>query len=92
MKILHLSDLHLGRRMYNYSFLPQQKKLLEQVVNIAEEQAVQAVLVAGDIYDKNVPVAEAVTVLDEFLTALSVRQIPVFLISGNHDSAERLHF
>ena len=66
MKILHLSDLHLGRRMYNYSFLPQQKKLLEQVVNIAEEQAVQAVLVAGDIYDKNVPVAEAVTVLDEF--------------------------
>lgn len=92
MKILHLSDLHLGRRMYNYSFLPQQKKLLEQVVTIAEEQAVQAVLVAGDIYDKNVPVAEAVTVLDEFLTALSVRQIPVFLISGNHDSAERLQF
>ena len=92
MKILHLSDLHLGRRMYNYSFLPQQKKLLEQVVTIAEEQAVQAVLVAGDIYDKNVPVAEAVTVLDEFLTALSLRQIPVFLISGNHDSAERLAF
>ena len=62
-------------------------------MTIAEEQAVQAVLVAGGYFTiKNVPVAEAVTVLDEFLTALSVRQIPVFLISGNHDSAERLQF
>lgn len=88
MKILHLSDLHLGRKMYHYAFLPQQKKLLKQVVAIAEEHGVQAVLLAGDIYDKNVPVAEAVTVLDEFLTALSLRHIPVFLISGNHDSLQ----
>ena len=92
MKILHLSDLHLGRKTYHYAFLPQQEKLLKQVVAIAEKYSVQAVLLAGDIYDKNVPAAEAVTVLDEFLTALSLRHIPVFLISGNHDSPERLQF
>lgn len=91
MKILHLSDLHLGRRLYHHSFLPQQEKMLEQVVKIAVEQSVQAVLIAGDVYDKNVPAAEAVTVLDSFLTALS-EKIAVFLISGNHDSAERLQF
>ena len=92
MKILHLSDLHLGRRLYHHSFLPQQEKMLEQVVKIAVEQSVQAVLIAGDVYDKNVPAAEAVTVLDSFLTALSEKKIAVFLISGNHDSAERLQF
>ena len=92
MKILHLSDLHLGRRLYHHSFLPQQEKMLEQVVKIAVEQSVQAVLIVGDVYDKNVPAAEAVTVLDSFLTALSEKKIAVFLISGNHDSAERLQF
>ena len=74
MKILHLSDLHLGRRLYHHSFLPQQEKMLEQVVKIAVEQSVQAVLIAGDVYDKNVPAAEAVTVLDSFLTALSEKK------------------
>ena len=92
MKILHLSDLHLGRRLYHHSFLPQQEKMLEQVVKIAVEQSVQAVLIVGDVYDKNVPAAEAVTVLDSFLTALSEKKIAVFLISGNHDSADRVAF
>ena len=72
MKILHLSDLHLGRRLYHHSFLPQQEKMLEQVVKIAVEQSVQAVLIAGDVYDKNVPAAEAVTVLDSFLKDRSI--------------------
>ena len=92
MKILHLSDLHLGRRLYHHSFLPQQEKMLEQVVKIAVEQSVQAVLIVGDVYDKNVPAAEAVTVLDSFLTALSEKKIAVFLISGNHDSAEPVSY
>ena len=87
MKILHLSDLNLGRRLYHHSFLPQQEKMLEQVVKIAVEQSVQAVLIAGDVYDKNVPAAEAVTVLDSFLTALSEKKIAVFLISGCNSPA-----
>ncbi|MFR4475784.1 MAG: metallophosphoesterase family protein [Ruminococcus callidus] len=90
MKILHLSDLHLGRRLYTIRFF-RSRKMLEQVVKIAVEQSVQAVLIVGDVYDKNVPAAEAVTVLDSFLTALSEKKIAVF-ISGNHDSAERLQF
>lgn len=92
MKLLHLSDLHLGKRVNGFSMLEDQRVILTQIVDLAEEEKVDAVLLAGDLYDKPVPPAEAVTLLDGFLTRLSVGGIPVFAISGNHDSPERLAF
>lgn len=92
MKLLHLSDLHLGKRVNGFSMLEDQRVILTQIVDLAEEEKVDAVLLAGDLYDKPVPPAEAVTLLDGFLTRLSGGGIPVFSISGNHDSPERLAF
>lgn len=92
MKLLHLSDLHLGKRVNGFSMLEDQRVILTQIADLAEEQTVDAVLLAGDLYDKPVPPAEAVTLLDGFLTRLSGGGIPVFAISGNHDSPERLAF
>lgn len=92
MKLLHLSDLHLGKRVNGFSMLEDQRVILTQIVDLAEEEKVDAVLLAGDLYDKPVPPAEAVTLLDRFLTRLSGGGIPVFAISGNHDSPERLAF
>lgn len=92
MKLLHLSDLHLGRRFYGLSFLPQQASLLQQILQCAEENQIEAILIAGDIYDKTIPSVEAVSLFDSFLTKLAEKQIAVFLINGNHDSPERLQF
>ncbi|MBO5351772.1 MAG: exonuclease SbcCD subunit D [Lachnospiraceae bacterium] len=92
MKLLHLADLHIGKRVYEYSMLEEQKQALSQALSMAEEHAVDAVLIAGDVYDKSVPVIEGVKLLDTFLSELKEEKIPVFLISGNHDSAERLAF
>ena len=92
MKLMHLSDLHLGKRVNEFSMLTDQAYILQQILEIAGNEKVDGVLIAGDVYDKTVPPAEAVTLFDHFLTALARRQIPVFLISGNHDSAERLAF
>lgn len=92
MKLLHLSDLHIGKRVYGYSMLEDQRYILRQIVRIAEAERPDAVLLAGDLYDKQVPPAEAVGVLDDFLTALRKTGAGVFLISGNHDSPERLSF
>ena len=92
MKLLHLSDLHLGKRVNGFSMLEDQRVILTQIVDLAEEEKVDAVLLAGDLYDKPVPPAEAVTLLDRILTRLSGGGIPVFAISGNHDSPERLAF
>ena len=82
MKLLHLSDLHLGKRVNGFSMLEDQRVILTQIADLAEEQTVDAVLLAGDLYDKPVPPAEAVTLLDGFLTRLSGGGIPVFAISG----------
>ena len=90
MKLLHLSDLHLGKRLYGVSMLHEQREMLDQILTAAEH--VDAVLIAGDVYDKLIPPTEAVRLFDWFLTELAARQIPVLLISGNHDSAERLAF
>lgn len=92
MNLLHLSDLHIGKRVNEYSMLEDQKYILNEILNIIHEKKVQTVLIAGDIYDKSVPPAEAVAVLDEFLTKLMDSHIEVFMISGNHDSQERLNF
>lgn len=90
MKFLHLSDLHLGKRLNGVSLLEDQRYILKQITSQADRA--DAVLIAGDVYDKPVPPAEAVTLFDGFLTALAQKGKPVLLISGNHDSAQRLAF
>lgn len=92
MKLLHLADLHLGKRVHEFSMLEDQRYILEQILEIMEAEQADGVLIAGDIYDKTVPSAEAVLLLDDFLTKIAGRKIPVFLIGGNHDSAERISF
>ena len=92
MKIIHLSDLHLGKRVNENSMLEDQDYILRRILQILDEEAPDAVLIAGDIYDKAVPSAEAVQLFDDFLYRLAQRGLPVFAISGNHDSPERLAF
>ncbi len=92
MKLLHLSDLHIGKRVNEFDLLDDQKYILRQILKIADDAKPDGVLIAGDLYDRSVPPAEAVEVLDEFLTELSGKEIPVFAVSGNHDSPERLNF
>ena len=92
MKFFHLSDLHLGRRMYEFSLIDDQKFILEELLCLAAEEHPDAVVIAGDIYDRAVPSAEAVELFDRFLCTLAERHIPVLAISGNHDSPERIAF
>lgn len=92
MKFLHLSDLHLGRRLCEVDLYEDQRHILNQCLVMATEHGVDGVLVAGDVYDRSVPTVGAVALLDEFLTGLCRAKIPVYLISGNHDSADRLGF
>lgn len=92
MKLIHLSDLHLGKRVFAFSMLEDQRHILSQITALVEKERPDAVLIAGDVFDKPTPSAEAVTLLDDFLVDLSRLACPVFLISGNHDSPERLAF
>ena len=92
MKIAHLSDLHLGKRVNGFSMVPDQKYILEQILTIIRDEQANAVVIAGDVYDKSVPSAEAVELFDSFLTGLSQTGADIFVISGNHDSAERIAF
>lgn len=92
MKFIHLSDLHIGKRVNEFSMIEDQRYILRKILEIIDEEQVEGVWIAGDVYDKTVPSAEAVQVLDEFLTSLAKRNLYVFLISGNHDSPERLSF
>ena len=92
MKILHTSDWHLGRQLHQVSLQDDQRHVLQQIVALAIAEQVDVVVVAGDIYDRAVPPAHAVTLLNETLQALHEAQIDVILISGNHDSAQRLGF
>jgi len=92
MKLIHLSDLHIGKRVNEVSMIPDQEYILLQILQIIDGEKPDAVLLCGDIYDKTVPSSEAVALFDDFLCRLSVRNIPVLIISGNHDSPERLAF
>lgn len=92
MKLLHLSDLHLGKRVNEFSMLEDQKYILNQILQIVINEQVNTVLIAGDVYDKSVPSAQAVTLFDDFLTRLEALECTVLLIAGNHDSPERLAF
>ena len=92
MKFIHLSDLHLGKRVNEFSMLEAQEYILTKIINIIDEQKPNGIIIAGDVYDKSVPSAEAVELFDDFLVRLSKRDLKVFVISGNHDSAERIAF
>ena len=92
MKILHLSDLHIGKRVHEVSMTEDQEYILTKILHIIDDEKPDAVLIAGDVYDKSVPSAEAVTLFDDFLCRLAKRSVPVMIISGNHDSPERLAF
>lgn len=92
MRMIHLGDLHLGKSVLNHPMLEVQKDMLQKVLNLIDEKQIDAVLIAGDVYDRSVPGEEAVRVLDWFLNAAADKQVKVFLISGNHDSEERLNF
>ena len=92
MKLIHLSDLHIGKRVNEVSMIQEQKHILSQILEVIREEKADAVLIAGDVYDKTVPSAEAVMLFDDFLCRLAQEQVPTFIISGNHDSPERLAF
>ena len=92
MRFMHLADLHIGKKVNEFSMLEDQRYILEQVFHLAKEQKLDGILIAGDIYDKTIPSVEAVSLFDTFLTRLSQEGFPVYMISGNHDSAERLSF
>ncbi|MBQ8966424.1 exonuclease SbcCD subunit D [Ruminococcus sp.] len=92
MKFAHISDLHLGKRLDNYSLIEDQRHILSQIIKIALDEGCDGILIAGDIYDKASPSAEAVKLFDEFLTELSRTSLSVYIISGNHDSAERINY
>ena len=92
MKLIHLSDLHLGKRVKDFSMLEDQEYILAEILRITNEESPDAVLIAGDVYDKSVPSAEAVELFDDFLVRLARQGTQVFVISGNHDSPERMAF
>lgn len=92
MKFLHLSDLHLGKRFYETSLIEDQADILNKIICVIEEEKPDGVLIAGDVYDKSAPSAEAVQLFDRFLVELAKRSLQVFVISGNHDSPERIAF
>ncbi len=92
MKFIHLSDLHIGKKVNEFSMLEDQKYIFDEIISIIEQQKVDGVWIAGDIYDKSIPSREAVQVFDDFLTKIASKNIPVFVISGNHDAAERIAF
>ena len=92
MKLIHLSDLHIGKRVNEVSMIEDQEYILAQILRLIDGEKPGAVLICGDVYDKSVPSAEAVTLFDDFLCRLAKRNLPVLIISGNHDSPERLAF
>lgn len=92
MKFIHLSDLHIGKRVNEFSMYEDQEYILAEIIKIIDSEKPDAVLIAGDVYDKSIPPSDAVKMFDSFLYMLSKRNLQVFVISGNHDSPERLSF
>lgn len=92
MKIMHLSDLHIGKRVNEYSMLQDQIYILKEILRIIDNEKVETVIIAGDVYDRSLPPNEALELFDEFLYQLSSRNVNVFVISGNHDSPERISY
>ena len=92
MKLLHISDLHLGKRVNEYSMIEDQEFIIKQILKIIDEQMTDGVIIAGDVYDRKDPSTEAIQLFDEFLVGLHKKNQKIFIISGNHDSAEKIAF
>ena len=92
MKFIHISDLHLGKRLHETSLIDDQDAILKQILSIIDDEKPDGVIIAGDVYDKSLPSAEAVALFDYFISELAKKRLQVFVISGNHDSAERIAF
>ncbi|MBQ1517515.1 MAG: exonuclease subunit SbcD, partial [Clostridia bacterium] len=92
MKLIHLSDLHLGKRLNEFSLIEDQEYILKEILHIIDNEKPNGIIIAGDVYDKSVPSGEAVELFDDFLVKLAKRELQVYIISGNHDSPERLAF
>ena len=92
MKLIHLADLHLGKKVFGYDLMEEQRDALNQVIELAKARQVDGVMIAGDVFDTPIPPVDAVALLDEFLNQLHHLQIEVMIISGNHDSGGRLDF
>lgn len=90
MKFMHLSDLHLGKRVNEFSMIEDQEYILTKIINIIDDEKVHGVIIAGDVFDRSMPSEEAVRLWDDFLNRLAMRRLQVFVISGNHDSSVRL--
>lgn len=92
MRFLHTGDLHLGKTVNDFSMIADQRHILGQITDMVKKEAAEALVIAGDVYDRAIPPAEAVTLLDDFLTQMVQLGVPVLMISGNHDSPERVSF
>ena len=92
MRIIHTSDLHLGKKVHEYSMIEDQAFILDRIIDNVKRQEADALLISGDVYDKSLPSEAAINLLNDFLIALSEMDLPVFIIPGNHDSADRLSF
>ena len=93
MKIIHTSDWHIGRQFHNVSLLDDQRHVLKQLIDYIQQHQIDALIIAGDLYDRSVPPAAAVALLDEVLNTICIDlSVPVIIIPGNHDSAQRLSF
>ena len=92
IKLMHLGDLHLGKSLSDFDLIRDQQYIIDQILSIADRESVDGVLIAGDVYDKSIPSEAATRLLDYFLIELEKRQIKVFMISGNHDSDDRLNY
>lgn len=92
MKLIHLSDLHIGKRVNEFPMLEDQEYILKVILGIIDDEKPDGIIIAGDVYDKSVPSAEAVQLLDDFICRLAQKKFTTYIISGNHDSAERLAF
>ena len=92
MKLLHLSDLHLGKRVNEFSMIEDQRYILKEILTIINDEKPDGVLIAGDVYDRTVPSEDAMKLWDEFLISLAEKKVEVYAISGNHDSPERIAF
>ena len=92
MRFLHISDLHIGKRIYGIDLWEDQAHILDQICGMAQEEACDAVLIAGDLYDRAQPSAQAIAMVDGFLSRLSQMGIPVYLVSGNHDNPAQIAY
>ena len=90
MKFLHLSDLHIGKRVNEIPMIEDQKYILDEILQIADDEKPKAVLISGDVYDTGVPSVEAISLFKEFICSLAEKNIEILIISGNHDNAARL--